>query len=96
MNQFIIKPLAQEHDLNDSKIDKSLLNIKDFLKVLCCHWVTDINFFLNKHQQVQVITLLLLTAVINSHSEALLEIIYDDINLFILHNKKTEKVALTL
>jgi len=37
MNQFIIESLTQEHDLNDSEMNKFLLNVKDFLKMLHCH-----------------------------------------------------------
>jgi len=96
MNQFIVKLLTQEHNLNNSKMNKLLLNVKDFLKMLRCHWVMNINFFLHERQQMQIITLLLLIAIIDSRSETLLSIIYDDINLFMLRDKTTSEIALIL
>ncbi len=96
MNQFIVELLTQEHDLNDSEINKLLLNVKDFLKMLCCHWVMNINFFSHERQRVQIVTLLLLIAIIDSHLETLLRIIYDDIDMFILRDKKIDEIALTL
>jgi len=56
----------------------------------------NINFFLHERQQMQIITLLLLIAIIDSRSETLLSIIYDDINLFMLRDKTTSEIALIL
>jgi len=58
--------------------------------------VTDTNFFPHERQRVQVVTLLLLAAIIDSRSETLLSIIYGDIDLFVLRDKTTGEVALTL
>ena len=91
-----MKPLTQEHGLDDSETDKPLLNAEDFLEVLCCHWVTDTNSFPHERQQVQVATLLLLAAVTGSCLGVLLGITYGDIDLFVLRDKKTDEVALML
>ncbi len=96
MDQFIVGPLAQEHGLDDSETDKPLLDVEDFLEVLRCHWVTDTNSFPHERQRVQVATLLLLAAVTGSRPGALLGITYGDIDLFVLRDKKTGEVALTL
>lgn len=96
INQFIIKLLTQEHDLNNSEMNKLLLNVKDFLKMLRCHWVMNINFFSHERQWMQIVTLLLLIAIIDSRSETLLSIIYDDIDLFMLRDKTTSEIALIL
>jgi len=56
----------------------------------------NINFFPHERQRMQIITLLLLIAIIDSRSETLLSIIYDDIDLFMLRDKTTSEVALTL
>ena len=96
MDQFIEGPLAQEHGLDDSKTDKPLLNAEDFLEVLRCYWVTDTNSFPYERHRVQVAALLLLAAVTGSRPGALLGITYGDIDLFVLRDKKTNKVALTL
>jgi len=58
--------------------------------------VIDTNSFPHKRQWVQVVTLLLLIAVTDSHPEALLAITYGNIDLFVLRDKKTGEVALTL
>ena len=96
MDQFIVGPLAQEHGLDDSETNKPFLDVEDFLEVLRCHWVTDTNSFPHELRQVQVATLLLLAAVTGSRPGALLGIAYGDIDLFVLRNKKTGEVALTL
>ena len=88
MDQFIVGPLAQEHNLDDSETDKPLLDVEDFLEVLRCHWVTDTNSFPHERQRVQVATLLLLAAVTGSRPGALLGITYGDIDLFVLRDKK--------
>ncbi|KAI4209059.1 MAG: hypothetical protein LQ351_007980, partial [Letrouitia transgressa] len=95
-DQFIVGPLAQEHSLDDSETDKPLLDVEDFLEVLRCHWVTDTNSFPHERQRVQVATLLLLAALTGSRPGALLGINYGDIELFVLRDKKTGEVALTL
>jgi len=56
----------------------------------------NINFFSHERQRVQIVTLLLLIAIIDSHLETLLRIIYDDIDMFILRDKKIDEIALTL
>ena len=96
VDQFIGGPLAQEHGLDDSETDKPLLDVEDFLEVLRCHWVTDTNSFPHERQRVQVATILLLAAITGSRPGALLGIIYGDIDLFVLRDKKTGEVALTL
>ena len=96
MDQCIVGPLAQEHGLDDSETDKPLLDVEDFLEVLRCHWVTDSNSFPHERQRVQVATLLLLAAVTGSRPGALLGITYGDVDLFVLRDKKTVVVALTL
>ncbi|KAL9613096.1 MAG: hypothetical protein Q9167_002353 [Letrouitia subvulpina] len=87
---------AQEHGLDDSETDKPLLDVEDFLEVLRCHWVADTNSFPHERQRVQVATLLLLAAFTGSRPGALLGINYGDIELFVLRDKKTGEVALTL
>ena len=96
MDQFIEGPLAKEHVLDGSETDKPLLDAEDFLEVLRCHWVTDSNPFPHERQRVQVATLLLLAAVTGSRPGALLGITYGDMNLFVLRDKRTGEVALTL
>ncbi len=56
----------------------------------------NINFFSHERQRVQIVTLLLLIAIIDSRLETLLRIIYDDIDMFILRDKKIDEIALTL
>jgi len=56
----------------------------------------NINFISHERQRVQIVTLLLLIAIIDSHLETLLRIIYDDIDMFILRDKKIDEIALTL
>jgi len=58
--------------------------------------VININFFSHERQRVQIVTLLLLIAIIDSHLETLLRIIYEDIDMFILRDKKIDEIALTL
>ena len=89
-------PFAQEHGLDDSETDKPLLDAEDLMEVLRCHWVTDTNTFPHERQRVQVATLLLLAAVTGSRPGALLGITYGDMELFVLRDKKTGEVALTL
>ena len=89
-------PFAQEHGLDDSETDKPLLDVEDFIEVLRCHWVTDTNAFPHERQRVQVATLLLLAAVTGSRPGALLGITYGNLELFVLRDKKTGEVALTL
>ena len=96
MDQFIVGPLAKEHGLDDGEIDKPLLDAEDFLEVLRYYWVTDTNSFPHERQQVQVAIILLLAAVTGSRPGALLGITYGDIDLFMLRDKKTGEIALTL
>ncbi len=72
------------------------MDVEDFLEVLRCHWVADTNSFPHERHRVQVATLLLLAAVTGSRPGALLGITYGDIDLFVLRDKKTGEVALTL
>ena len=91
MDQFIVGPLAQEHDSDDSETDKPLLDAEDFLEVLRCHWMTDTNSFPHERQRVQLATILLLIALTGSSPEALLGITYRDIDLFVFRDKKTAR-----
>ena len=63
---------------------------------LICHWVTGTNSFPHERQRLQVATLLLLAAVTGSRPGALLDIIYGDIDMFVLRDKKTGEITLTL
>ena len=94
--QCIEGHLAKEHGLDDSEMDKALLDTEDLLEVLCCYWVTDNNCFPHEPHRVQVAALLLLAAVTGPRSGALLAITYGDIDLFMLQDTRTGKVALTL
>ena len=96
MEQFINGPLAEEHRLDDSEIDKPLLDAIDFVELLRCHWVSDINTFPHERQRVQLATILLVAAFTGSRSGALLGIIYRDLDLFVQRDKVTGEVALTL
>ena len=69
---------------------------EDFKEVLRCHWVTDSNTYPEERQRVQVATLLLLAAYTGSRPDALLAITYRDLELFVLRNKKTGEVKLTM
>ena len=82
--------------MDESETNKPLLNVKDFLEVLRCHWVININFFSYERYRLYVATILLLIALINSRLGALLGIIYDDIDLFVLCDKKIDKIVLAL
>ncbi|KAL9124214.1 MAG: hypothetical protein Q9217_006433 [Psora testacea] len=93
---FICNLLAEEYGLDDSETDKPLLDAEDFLEVLRCHWVTDMNVFPHERQRVQLATILLLAALTGSRPGALLGITYRDLDLFIQRDKKTGEVALTL
>ena len=88
--------MTKEYELDESETNKPLLDAKDFLKVLRCYWVTNINFFLYERYRLYVATILLLIALIGSRLGALLGITYDDIDLFVLRDKKTSEIALTL
>ena len=81
--QFINNSLAEEHGLDDSETDKPLLDAEDFLEVLGCHWVTDINAFPHVRQRVQLATILLFAAFSESRPGALFEITYRDLDLFV-------------
>ena len=50
MKQFINGPLAEEHRLDDSETDKPLLDAVDFVELLRCHWVSNINTFPQERQ----------------------------------------------
>lgn len=56
----------------------------------------DTNSFPHERQREQVATLLLLAAVTGSRTGALLGITYGDIESFILRDKKSGEIALTL
>jgi len=58
--------------------------------------VTNTNIFSHERQRVQLATILLIAAFAESRLEALLEIIYQDLNLFVQRDKTIEKVTLTL
>ena len=92
----MVGPFAQEHGLDDSETDKSLLDAEDFMEVLRRHWVTITNAFPHERQQVQVALVLLLATVTASRLGALLSITYSDMEFFVLRDKKTDEVALTL
>ena len=96
MNQSIAEPLAKEHESDDSKTDRPLLDAEDFLEVIRCHWVTDTTSFPRECQQVQHATILLLAGVTGSHPGALLGITHGDIELFVLRDSKMGEIALTL
>ena len=95
-DEFIVGSLAQEHGLDDSETDKPLLNAGDCSKILRCHSVMDTNHFPHERQRVEVAILLLLAVVTGSRPKALLGIMYEDIDLFVLRDKTTGQVALTL
>ena len=96
LEQFINGPLAEEHGLDDSETDKPLLNAVDFVELLRCHWVTDINTFPHERQRVQLATILLVAAFTGSRPGALLGITYRDLDLFVQRDKSTGEVVLTL
>jgi len=72
------------------------MDVEDLWEVLPCHWVTDTNSFPHERHRVQVATLLLLAAFTGSRPGALLGINYEDVDLFILRDKRTGKLALTM
>lgn len=72
-----------------------MLDAKDFLEVLRYYWVTDTNFFPYERYRLYIATILLLAAFTGSRPRALLGIIYSDIDLFVLRDKKIREVALT-
>lgn len=52
IDQFFVRPLAQEHGLADSETNKPLLDVEVFLEVLHRHGVTDTNSFPHERQRV--------------------------------------------
>ncbi|KAI9889352.1 MAG: hypothetical protein M1814_005520 [Vezdaea aestivalis] len=93
---YIHGPLTHEHKLDELETEKPLLEVEDFILVLQCHWVTDTNVFPHERQRVQLATILLLAAFTGSRPQALLEIEYRDLDLFILHDAKTDKTHLMM
>ena len=96
LEQFINDLLAEEYRLDDSETDKPLLDTVDFVELLRCHWVSDINTFPHERQRVQLATILLIAAFTRSRPGALLGITYRDLDLFIQRDKIIGEVALTL
>lgn len=96
LEQFINDSLTKEYKLNDSEIDKPLLNTIDFVKLLRCHWITNTNIFPHERQRVQLTTILLIAAFIESRLETFFEIIYRDLNLFVQRDKIIEEIILIL
>jgi integrase len=58
--------------------------------------VTDTNFFPYERYRLYVATILLLAALTGSRPGALLRIMYSDIDLFVLRDRKTGEIALTV
>ena len=56
----------------------------------------DINIFPHERQRVQLTTILLIATFTESRPEALLEITYRDLNLFVQRDKIIEEVTLIL
>ena len=96
LKQFINDSLTKKHRLNDNETDKLFLNAIDFVKLLRCYWIININIFSHKRQRIQLITILLIVVFIKSRFEALLEITYRDLNLFVQRDKIIEEITLIL
>jgi integrase len=72
------------------------LEAEDFVQMIQYHWASDINIFPNERQRVQVAAILLLAAFTGSRPDALLQITYRDLRLYIEKNRKTKQHKLKL
>jgi integrase len=94
--QFIEGPLTKEYGLDNTEKESLLLEADDFREVIQYHWASDINFFPNERQRVQVAAILLLAAFTGSRPSALLLITYRDLRLYVERDRKTGKHELKL
>jgi hypothetical protein len=94
--QFIKGPLTKEYRLDNMEKESLLLEADDFREVIQYHWASDINFFPNEQQRVQVVAILLLAAFTGSRPGALLLITYCDLQLYVERDCKTGKHELKL
>ena len=51
---IFIDTLADEHDLDESECEESLLDVEDFTCVLYCYWVTNVNCFPEERHWVRL------------------------------------------
>ncbi|KAL6240326.1 hypothetical protein RBB50_012764 [Rhinocladiella similis] len=86
---FIEGPLTEEYDLDNSEVEKPLLEAEDFVELVRYHWVSDINVFPNERQRLQLAAILLLLAFTGSRPQALLDLTYRDLDLYIEKNPET-------
>ncbi|KAK4934372.1 hypothetical protein LTR10_024348 [Elasticomyces elasticus] len=86
---FIEGTLTEEYGLDNVDIEKPLLEADDFVEVIRYHWASDINVFPNERQRLQLAAILLLAAFTGSRPQALLNLTYRDLDLYIEKNAET-------
>ncbi len=95
-HQFIEGPLTEEYGLDDIEVEKPLLEADDFVELIRYHWASDINVFPNERQRLQLAAILLLAAFTGSRPQALLDLTYGDLDLYIEKNAETHADILRL
>jgi len=95
-HQFIEGPLTEEYGLDNVEVEKPLLEADDFVELIRYHWASDINVFPNERQRLQLAAILLLAAFTGSRPQALLDLTYGDLDLYIEKNAETHADILRL
>ncbi|KAJ9609280.1 hypothetical protein H2204_015587 [Knufia peltigerae] len=93
---FIEGPLTEEYGLDNEEIEKPLMEADDFVELIRYHWASDINWFPNERQRLQLAAILLLAAFTGSRPQALLDLTYGDLDLYIEKDAETRVDMLRL
>ncbi|KIW36296.1 hypothetical protein, variant 3 [Exophiala oligosperma] len=93
---FIEGPLTEEYGLDNEEVEKPLMEADDFVELIRYHWASDINRFPNERQRLQLAAILLLAAFTGSRPQALLDLTYGDLDLYIEKNAETHADMLRL
>ncbi|KAL6240254.1 hypothetical protein RBB50_012849 [Rhinocladiella similis] len=93
---FIEGPLTEEYGMDNEEIEKPLMEADDFVELISYHWASDINGFPNERQRLQLAAILLLAAFAGSRPQALLDLTYGDLDLYIEKNTETHADMLRL
>ncbi|KAK5312400.1 hypothetical protein LTR93_011344 [Exophiala xenobiotica] len=87
--QFIEGTLTEEYGLDNVEIEKPLLEADDFVEVIRHHWASDINVFPNERQRLQLAANPVAGGVHRSRPQALLNLTYRDLDLYIEKNAES-------
>lgn len=68
----------------------------DFVELIRYHWASDINWFPNERQRLQLAAILLMAAFTGSRPQALLDLTYRDLDLYIEKDAETRVDMLRL